>query len=122
MQADVLDSETLLLEYALGDERSYVWAVTPTAIRSFELPPRAEIEAAGRRFYELLTARNHVVPNETPDERRRRVERADTDSRQASAALSRILLGPVSAQLTPKRLAIVGDGILQHLPFAALPV
>jgi len=96
--------------------------VTPTAIRSFELPPRAEIEAAGRRFYELLTARNHVVPNETPDERRRRVERADTDSRQASAALSRILLGPVAAQLTAKRLAIVGEGILQHLPFAALPV
>src|SRR5262249_37816429 len=44
IQADVLDPETLLLEYALGDEKSYVWAVTPTAIRSFELPPRAEIE------------------------------------------------------------------------------
>ena len=122
IQADVLDSETLLLEYALGDEKSYVWAVTPTTIRSFELPPRAEIEAAGRRLYELLTARNHFVPNETPDERRRRIERADADSRQASAALSRILLGPVAAQLTAKRLAIVGEGILQHLPFAALPV
>ena len=121
IQADILDSETLLLEYALGDERSYVWAVTPTAIRSFELPSRAQIEAAGRRVYELLTARNRLVPNETPDERRRRVERADNDYRQASAALSQILLGPVAAQLTVKRLAIVGEGILQHLPFAALP-
>jgi CHAT domain-containing protein len=121
IQADVLDAETLLLEYTLGDERSYVWAVTPAAIRSFALPRRAEIEAAGRRLYELLTARNHVVPNETPDERRRRVERADTDARRASAALSHILLGPVAAQLSAKRLAIVGEGILQYLPFAALP-
>ena len=29
IQQQVLDDETLLLEYALGDERSYLWAVTP---------------------------------------------------------------------------------------------
>ena len=38
----------LLLEYSLGEERSYLWAVTPTSIKSFELPKRAEIETTAR--------------------------------------------------------------------------
>lgn len=42
------DADTLLLEYALGTERSYVWAVTPASISGFELPPRARIEAAAQ--------------------------------------------------------------------------
>ena len=35
--------------------------------------------------------------------------------------LSRILLGPVNAQLGTKRLLIVSDEALQYIPFAALP-
>jgi CHAT domain-containing protein len=35
--------------------------------------------------------------------------------------LSRMLLGPVASQLGKKRLAIVADGALQYIPFAALP-
>ena len=58
IQTQVLDSETLLLEYSLGEERSYLWAVTSDSTTSYELPKRAEIEAASRRFYELLTARS----------------------------------------------------------------
>src|SRR6185369_15353195 len=72
IQTTVLDDETLLLEYALGEEKSYLWAVTPTAIKSFELPKRAEIEPALRRVYELLIAHNQVLPKETPEQRRRR--------------------------------------------------
>src|SRR5262249_42518570 len=39
-----------------------------------------------------------------------------------AAHLSRLLLGPVADQLGKKRLVIVADGLLQYLPFAALPV
>ena len=39
----------------------------------------------------------------------------------AAAALSQVLLGPISSQLGKKRLLIVGDGVLQFVPFAALP-
>src|SRR5262249_56725354 len=38
-----------------------------------------------------------------------------------AAELSRMLLGPVASQLGRKRLAIVADGVLQYIPFAALP-
>ena len=121
IQQQVVDSDTLLLEYALGDERSYLWAVKAGSISSFELPPRTQIEAATRRVYELLTARNKQIKFEKPDEQRARIAKADADYISASAALSQILLGPVASQMEKKRLLIVSDGALNYLPFAALP-
>ena len=47
----MLDDDTLLLEYALGSERSYLWAVTPGSFAVYQLPKRAQIEAAVRRVY-----------------------------------------------------------------------
>lgn len=121
IQTEVLDEETLLLEYALGEERSFLWAVTPTSISSFELPKRAEIESAARHVYEILTARNRIVSNETLEQRRKRLDLAAAEYPKASAALSQILLGPVAAELKNKRLLIVGEGVLQYTAFAALP-
>jgi CHAT domain-containing protein/Tfp pilus assembly protein PilF len=121
IQSDALDEETLLLEYALGEEKSFLWAVTPASIRSFELPKRAEIEPVARRMYELLIARNQNLPNETPERRRRRLEQAEAEYPKTSATLSQMLLGPVASELGNKRLLIVSDGILQYVPFAALP-
>jgi hypothetical protein len=48
---------TLLLEFALGERRSYVWVVTPEGVSAFELPKQDEIDAAARRMYERLTGR-----------------------------------------------------------------
>lgn len=39
-----LDDDTILLEYALGEQRSFLWVGTPDALQTFELPGRAEIE------------------------------------------------------------------------------
>ncbi len=122
IQGKALDADTLLLEYALGEEKSYLWAVTPDSVMSFELPGRAEIETAARRVYEMLTARNQFAPGETPEQRNRRVSAADAEYPKASAALSRMLLGPVASQLGTKRLLIVSEGALQYVPFAALPL
>ena len=122
IQATVTDNETMLLEYSLGEERSYLWAVTPTSFSSYELPSRAVIEAVARRCYELLTARNTPVKFETADEKRERVRKADAEYPSAAAALSEILLGPVAAQLKGKRLLVVPDGALEYLPFAALTI
>ena len=122
IQTAVTDDATLLLEYSLGEERSYLWAVTATSFSSYELPPRAVIEAAARRCYELLTARNRYVKFETADEKRERVQQADAEYPNAATALSNMLLGPVAAQLGQKRLLVVPDGALEYLPFAALTV
>ena len=61
VQSQLLDENTLLLEYSLGEERSYVFAVTPDSLQAFELPKRAVVEKASRRVYSLLTARNVTV-------------------------------------------------------------
>ena len=121
IQSQALDPDTLLLEYALGEEKSYLWAVTTTAIASFELPPRAEVEQAAKRVCELLTVHSQNPPNETPEHRRQRLAQADAEYPKASAALSQMLLAPVAAELKNKRLLIAGDGVLQYVPFAMLP-
>lgn len=104
IQQQVLDKDTLLLEYSLGEDRSYLWAVTPTSIASYELPKRAEIEAAARRVYDLL------------------VVKADSLYPEALTTLSQMLLKPVADQLGRKRLLIVSEGALQYVPFGALPI
>ena len=96
---NAVTDDSTLLEYSLGEERSYLWAVTATSFSSYELPPRATIEAAVRRCYELLTARNQYVKFETADEKRERVRQADAEYPKAATALSQMLLGPVAAQL-----------------------
>jgi CHAT domain-containing protein/Tfp pilus assembly protein PilF len=115
------DSETLLLEYLLGKERSYLWVVGPQSVRSYELPGRERIEAAARRVLDLLTARNQGDANEAAALRRARIARADAQYWQAAAQLSRMILSPAARQLGRKRLLIVADGPLQYVPFAALP-
>jgi CHAT domain-containing protein/Tfp pilus assembly protein PilF len=117
----MLDADTLLLEYLLGDDRSYLWAITQNSISAYELPKREEINRAARSVYELLTARNRRVPEESLEKRRERITRAQSEYPQAAATLSRILLGPVSSQLGMKRLVIVADGILLYVPLQALP-
>lgn len=121
IQQNILDPDTLLLEYSLGEERSFVWAVTPDSIKTFELPKRELIESAARRVYELTTARTVNVPKETLEQRRHRLQLADAEYANASAVLSRIILAPVAAELKNKRLLIVSDGVLQYIPFAGLP-
>ena len=122
LQRQVVDESTLLLEYSLGEERSYVWAVTPTTITGLELPSRAEIEAEARRLYESLTARNRLVRFEKPEDRQARITKADAEYKAASSALSKMLLGPIVGHLGRKRLLIVCDGALQYVPFGALPI
>ncbi len=106
IQARLLDDRSVLLEYRLGEERSYLWSVTKTAVRGYALPARTQIERASRRFYDLLT------------ESRQRLARAETE--RAATELSAMLLGPVAREISQRRVVVVADGILHYIPFAAL--
>jgi CHAT domain-containing protein len=110
IQQQALDADTLLLEYALGEERSFLWAVTQTSISAYELPNRTEINVAAERAYKLLAASGQRA--------------VEFEAKKAAADLSRIALGPVISQLGQsnlKRLVIVSDGALHYVPFGALP-
>jgi CHAT domain-containing protein/Tfp pilus assembly protein PilF len=120
IQRQVLDPDTLLLEYRLGPENSYLWAVSTSSISSYRLPPRAEIESAARGLYEALIAYQPVA-GETRTADRERKSGADREYELRAPKLSQVLLGPVVSRLGTKRLLIVSDGALQYLPFGALP-
>jgi CHAT domain-containing protein len=103
----IADDQTILLEYSLGTEKSYVWAVTRNSITGQELPAQASITEAAQRVYELLATR----PG------------ADTENKLAAASreLSRMVLSPVAAQLNKRRIIVVADGALNYIPFQILP-
>ena len=109
IQQSIVDEDTLLLEYHLGESQVVLWAVTSEAIESFELEAQpGELEERARRVYRLLPVgrqRKYRVQLEWELER-----------------LSEILLKPI-AELLPKkkRLLVVCGGALQYVPFAAMP-
>jgi CHAT domain-containing protein/tetratricopeptide (TPR) repeat protein len=123
IQTLVLDGDALLLEYALGEERSYLWAVSPHAVESFTLLDRDRIEELARRYYELLTVRNLTPPSgETTSQTRKYREERDAEAGRVAAELSRMILEPVQHLLKSQPLLVVADGALQYIPFAALPI
>jgi CHAT domain-containing protein len=120
IQNNVLDVDTVLLEYALGAQRSYLWLVTKTSVTTHELPARAVIEDAAHRVYDGLTSRQ-FKPGK-PSLSRVRLAEADSQYSAEAVTLSTMVLGPVRQELGTKRLLIVSDGVLQYVPFSALPV
>jgi CHAT domain-containing protein/tetratricopeptide (TPR) repeat protein len=99
----LLDRDTILLEYRLGKPHSHLWAISSDAMQSFELPAREALEPL------LLSVYSHFAGGGSGPADREPLE------------LSRLLLGPVVHQLRGKRLLISATGLLQYIPFAALP-
>ncbi len=102
----LLDQNTLLLSYALGEHRSFLWLVSRDAVSSHVLPGREQIQEAAVEAHSLLTQRRSTAKNI----RERHL-----------AQLSKLLLGPIADQLGTRRLLIVAEGALLYLPFSALP-
>lgn len=105
----LLDPDTLLLAYALGEPRSFVWLVGPDGpLVTRMLAPRAQIEA--------LVRQTHAALQDS------RALGAEVQATLAARQLSDLLLRPLNGLLGRKRLMIVTDDILQYVPFGALPV
>jgi len=121
VQAMLPPAGTSLLEFWLGEKRSYVWVVSKTDCRGFALPARAQVEALARRAYQALNARNDIRP-ETLAQRTERLSAAQAEFARTAALLSSRLLAPIGRGLEAPCLWIVADGALAYLPFAALPV
>lgn len=102
----LLDRNTTLLAYSLGEERSFLFRMTRNALDIHPLPKRAEIEAAVVALRSVLTA----AGSRLSEQRRREL-----------AKVSKLLLGPLEGRLEPgRRLCIVAEGALLAVPFAAL--
>lgn len=98
----LLDHDTILLEYYLSEGQSYLWVVSKNKVTTYQLPPQGEIEKLAAQFRD-------DIANETEN------------NPEVAQQLSQMILAPASQELGNKRLLIVGDGLLQSIPFAVLP-
>jgi CHAT domain-containing protein len=119
----LLDDNTVLLEFGLGKKQSWLWAVTRNGVATYQLPAGDKIESTSRKVYTLLTARR-PEPNLTESEQLKRIAAADSALQSEIGVLSKMLFDPVAETLRTewkeKRLVIVGSGALEILPFAVL--
>ena len=122
LQQRLLDPDTVLLDFWTGPDRSYLWIVSATGVRTHMLPARGQLEASVRRVLDLVTARQERIRGETPAAARARVAAADAALPALTAALSDTLFAPVLRDSTARRWLIVPDGPLEYLPFGLLPI
>ena len=105
IRSRLLDPDTVLLEYKLGDRRSHLWTVGHDDLQSFELSGREELAELA------LAVRDQVG-------RPPRIAAAASLERSLRA-LSRALLCPARDRLA-RRLIVVAEAELLYVPFAAL--
>jgi len=75
-----LEPDTVILEYSLGREHSYLFAADRNRLRSFQLPPRAELDKLARATYGDWSKSSQPVDTEDAPPRR----------------LSELVLGPAA--------------------------
>jgi len=103
----LIDSNTTLLEYSLGDTNSFAWIVTQNGLTSRKLEDKRIIETAVNQLLALLQKPSIDSDDEV------RLQDAVND-------VSRLVLEPVSDQLRTSRLIVIADGGLQRVPFQVL--
>lgn len=114
IQSRLLDAGTILLEYHLGAERSYVWVISSHHVVVDVLPGEARIEKLAKAWHELLRQNPSALDAGAAQKLRTRTDKAGT-------ALAAAIIHPVASAIKGKRLIVIADGALHYIPFAALP-
>lgn len=105
---NLVDRESVIFEYLLGESRSYVWAITFDEIRAFVLPPRDIIERTTKALIKVLTE-----PTRTPA--------SEAAVAEATIALRDVVCKRlISRYGSKRRFVIVADGVLESIPFSLL--
>ena len=101
----VLDPDTVLVQYALGEEQSYLWIVSQDQYQAYTLPSGSSIQTKAQQFRSVLTTKG-----------------SQSDIKRSGDALMSLIFPERPEWIEGKRLLIVGDGLLSEIPFAALPL
>ncbi|MGH9871382.1 MAG: CHAT domain-containing tetratricopeptide repeat protein [Pyrinomonadaceae bacterium] len=130
VQSGVLDDQTVLLEYSLGRDASYLWAVTKSGVSMYKMPARATIDKLATDLRAQLIPsklQRRIVGIDVMADSQRGLGVSATPFAEdaaafvtASSALYKAVVEPAGAVLGEKRLLIVGDGALNYVPFEAL--
>ena len=111
VQKELLDSDSALVEFMLGDKHSYALVLSRTNVSAVQLPARKDIEDQVASYRKLL---NHRVSALT-------VKTDLAEYTAASLKLYRTIFEPLEQSLGGSRkLIIAPDGALAYLPFETL--
>jgi len=128
VQQKVLDDQTVLLEYSLGPEASYLWAADSRSLTLHKLAPRPALDKL------VVDLRAQLIPAKlqrrivgidvaADTTRGLGVVGASEDAAPfiaASSALYKAAVEPAAALIGDKRLLVVADGGLNYIPFESL--
>src|SRR5713226_7791511 len=129
VQQKVLDDNTVLLEYCLGGDHSYLFAVARSGVSLFQLPPRAEVDKLATDFRAQLIPpklQRRIVGIDVAADQQRGLGIVQGPSENlaafaaASNALYKAAVEPAANLIGDKRLLVVSDGALNYVPFEAL--
>jgi CHAT domain-containing protein len=133
VQQKVLDADTVLLEYSLGREQSYLWAVTTAGVSLRQLPARDKLDALA------MAVRDKIVPQSLRralldaggqtrgmlEERGLALSNNATTANvaafaESAHALYQAAVAPAAPLVAGKRVLVVADGALNYVPFESL--
>jgi CHAT domain-containing protein len=129
VQQKVLDENTALLEYSLGADSSYLFAVTQSSASLFKLPPRPEVGRLATEFRSQLIPpklQRRIVGIDVVADQQRGLGLVQGPSENLSAfvaasnALYKAVVEPAVSVIADKRLLVIADGALNYVPFEAL--
>ena len=118
-QQNIIDEDSVLLEFSLGEKESYLWLISKNEFSSVTLPSRKILESHIERIHEIFESRQ-PLPNEDVADYQKRTADNESIYNQEISSLSRDILGKITESIANKRLLIVPDGKIAMLPFAAL--
>ena len=128
VQQNVLDDRTVLVEYALQADESYLFVANKTAVNLIKLPARANIEKLA------MDLRAQLIPSKLQRrivgidvaEANRGLGLATTAPADVAPfvttanALYKVVLEPAAGIIGEKRLMVIADGALNYIPFEVL--
>jgi CHAT domain-containing protein/tetratricopeptide (TPR) repeat protein len=129
VQQKVLDDGTVLLEYSLGNDSSYLFAVSRSSASLFKLSPRSNLDKLATDFRAQLIPpklQRRIVGIDVVADAQRGLGLVEGPSENlaafvaASNALYQAAVEPANSLLGDKRLLVVADGALNYVPFEAL--
>lgn len=130
VQAKVLDDKTVLLEYNLGNEASYLWFATTAGVNLYKLPGRPTIDKLATELRAQLIPsklQRRIVGIDVMADAQRGLGISATPFAEdaasfvsASSALYKAVVEPAASTIGDKRVLVVADGALNYVPFEAL--
>jgi CHAT domain-containing protein len=102
-----IEPDTLLLEFDLCEDVSYLWVVSREHLWVHRLPRQKEVEDLARKTVSVLSAPGILADR--------------VQGRETLLAAAKLLVGEAMPELGARRWLLVMDGALHALPLGALP-